>query len=141
MTSHDETFHQAETDALRDGLRECIDRETELICQVRNLEKQNRKLNDKLNRFRNLTPGRKRLYSLGRIAAAMEYEADELALDRERVLARNVESAGGVSQIRNIAIYALNADALYLHRLQWDFEQLREVVYPSDTPSHEWRRP
>jgi hypothetical protein len=36
---------------------------------------------------------------------------------------------------------ALEEDALYLHRLQWDFEQLREVVYPSDTPSHEWRRP
>ena len=88
--------------------------------QIAKLEKENRKLNDKLNRFRNLTPGRKRLYTLGRVATMMEACAD------------------------GVDTYFpddLRHDALYLHRLQWDFEQLREVVYPSDTPSHEWRRP
>ena len=97
------------------------------------LERENRKLNDKLNRFRNLTPGRKRLHSLGRIAAALEYEADEML--------KTSPGDGSGFQPSLQDHMALEADALYLHRLQWDFEQLREVVYPSDTPSHEWRRP
>ena len=123
------TFHQSEADALRAGLRECTDRETELIRQVRLLEKQNRKLNDKLNRYRNLTPGRKRLHALGRIAVMMEAEADFAERDPKPPNVVAIDYAG------------LRADALYLHRLQWDFEQLREVVYPSKQPSHEWRRP
>jgi len=93
--------------------------------RIATLEKQNRKLNDRLNRYRNLTPGRKRLYSLGRIAAMLEYEADEDA--------KATPDGSLVAEMR--------ADALYLHRLQWDLEQLREVVYPSDQPSHEWLRP
>ena len=92
---------------------------------IATLERENRKLNDKLNRFRNLTPGRKRLYALGRIAAMMEYEADEDA---------KLAPLGSL-------VVEMRADALYLHRLQWDFEQLREVVYPSKQPAHEWRRP
>ena len=100
-------------------------REQEIL--IVNLERQNRKLNDKLNRFRNMTPGRKRLYALGRIAAMMEADADMMAEDpNERPI---------------IDGEAARADALYLHRLQWDLEQLREVVYPSKQPAHEWRRP
>ena len=111
-------------------------REQEIL--IVNLERQNRKLNDKLNRFRNMTPGRKRLHTLGRLGAALEYEADELLLDREH---RFDESSEAVLAFRTIAVDALRADALYLHRLQWDFERLREVVYPSKQPAHEWRRP
>ena len=111
-------------------------REQEIL--IVNLERQNRKLNDKLNRFRNMTPGRKRLHTLGRLGAALEYEADELLLDRER---RFDESSEAVLAFRTIAVDALRADALYLHRLQWDLEQLREVVYPTEQPVHEWRRP
>ena len=106
--------------------------------RIANLEKQNRKLNDKLNRFRNLTPGRKRLHDLGRLGAALEYEADELVLDRER---RFDESSEAVLAVRTVAVNALRVDAIFLHRLQWDFEQLREVVYPSKQPAHEWKRP
>ncbi len=106
---------------------------------IANLEKQNRKLNDKLNRFRNLTPGRKRLYALGRIAAALEYEADEVS---EKIASRKpTVTNNAVGRIEQLYATALRTDALYLHRLQWDFEQLREVVYPSKQPAHEWRRP
>ena len=132
------TFQPSESDALRAGLRETLDREQSLERFVRHLERENRKLNDKLNRFRNMTPGRKRLHTLGRLGAALEYEADELLLDRER---RFDESSEAVLAFRTIAVDALRADALYLHRLQWDFEQLREVVYPSKQPAHEWKRP
>ena len=132
------TVHLSESDALRADLRETLDREQELVRFVRHLEKQNRKLNDKLNRFRNLTPGRKRLHTLGRLGAALEYKAGELLLDREH---RFDESSEAVLAFRTIAVDALRADALYLHRLQWDFERLREVVYPSKQPAHEWKRP
>ena len=105
------------------------------------LEKENRKLSDKLNRFRNLTPGRKRLHALGRIAATLEYEADEI---EKRIAGREVDQGGlaeAVNRIDRLYVGANRQDALYLHRLQWDFEQLREVVYPSKQPGHEWRRP
>ncbi len=97
---------------------------------IATLERENRKLNDKLNRFRNMTPGRKRLYALGRIATMMEAEAD--FAEREPKPPPNVVA---------IDYAGLRADALYLHRLQWDLEQLREVVYPTEQPVHEWRRP
>ncbi len=100
---------------------------------IANLERENRKLSDKLNRFRNLTPGRKRLYALGRIAAALEYEADEML--------KTSPGDGSGYQPSHTDYQALVEDALYLHRLQWDFEQLREVVYPSKQPAHEWKRP
>ncbi len=106
----------------RDQARDLFQDQETLIAT---LERENRKLTDKLNRFRNMTPGRKRLYSLGRIAAMLEYEADEDA--------KLAPSGSLVAEMR--------ADAIYLHRLQWDLEQLREVVYPSKQPAHEWRRP
>ncbi len=108
----------------RDQARDLFQDQETLIAT---LERENRKLNDKLNRFRNLTPGHKRLYALGRIASMMEADADMMAEDpNERPI---------------IDGEAARADALYLHRLQWDFEQLREVVYPSKQPAHEWKRP
>ena len=94
------------------------------------LEKQNRKLNDKLNRFRNMTPGRKRLHTLRRVAVMLEAEAN--FAERKPKPPPNVVA---------VDYAGLRVDALYLHRLQWDFEQLREVVYPSKQPAHEWRRP
>ncbi len=95
--------------------------------RIQYLERENRKLNDKLNRFRNMTPGRKRLYALGRIAAFAEADADMSDEDPNERPIIDGETA--------------RQDALYLHRLQWDFEQLREVVYPSKQPAHKWRRP
>ena len=128
------TWHPSESSALRAQLKATIAARTavELMFQEQEtfiaiLEKENRKLNDKLNRFRNLTPGRKRLHALGRIAAFTEANADMADEDpNERPI---------------IDGEAARADALYLHRLQWDFEQLREVVYPSEQPVHEWKRP
>jgi hypothetical protein len=106
---------------------------------IATLEKENRKLNDKLNRFRNMTPGRKRLHTLGRVGAVLELEGDEIRLKAE---ARDDDPASQtIAKIEMLYADANAEDALYLHRLQWDLEQLREVVYPSDTPSHEWRRP
>jgi hypothetical protein len=133
MTVKDGIWYPSESDDLRAGLRGCLDRETELIRQVANLEKQNRKLNDKLNRFRKLTPGRQRLYTLGRIAAVLEHEADEM-------LATSPGDGSGY-QPSETDYLALVEDALFLRRLEWDFEQLLDVVRPHKQPRHEWRRP
>ncbi len=122
----------------RDRARDLFQEQEALIA---NLERENRKLNDRLNRFRNLTPGRKRLHALGRIAVTLEYEADEI---EKKMALREVDQGGladAVNRIERLYVGANRQDALYLHRLQWDLEQMREVVYPSDTPSHEWRRP
>ena len=114
-----------EREELREGLRDCTDRETELIRTVAHLEKQNRKLNDKLNRFRNVLPGRKRLITLGRIAAMLEYEADEDA---------KMTPTGSL-------VVEMRADALFLRRLEWDFEQAIDVVHEPKQARHEWPRP
>jgi hypothetical protein len=97
------------------------------------LEKENRKLNDKLNRFRKLTPGRQRLYTLGRIAAVLEHEADAIL--------KTSPGDGSGYQPSEADYLALVEDALFLRRLEWDFEQLLDVVRPHKQPRHEWRRP
>ncbi len=125
----------ATTDQQGDRAQDLFQEQETLIAS---LEKENRKLTDKLNRFRNLTPGRKRLYALGRVAALLEYKADQIA---ERAASRQGSIGEKVAKIERLYENATRHDALYLHRLQWDLEQLREVVYPSKQPSHEWRRP
>ena len=120
----------------RDRARDLFQEQETLIAI---LERENRKLTDSLNRFRNLTPGRKRLHSLGRIAAYLEYEADEVTLKAEARYDDPVSQS--VARLEGLYAGAYREDAIFLHRLQWDFEQLREVVYPSDTPSHVWKRP
>jgi len=105
---------------------------------IATLERENRKLTDKLNRYRNLTPGRKRLYSLGRIAGSVEHIVDEMVVVLE---AMNNDPDSDYHKFASRDIANGRADAIYLRRLQWDLEQLREVVYPSEQPVHEWRRP
>ncbi len=89
------------------------------------VEKQNRKLTDKLNRYRNVLPGRKRLITLGRIAAMLEYEADEDA---------RITPDGSL-------VASMRADALFLRRLEWDFEQAIDVVHEPKQARHVWPRP
>ena len=96
---------------------------------IAKLEKRNRKLNDKLNRYRNVLPGRKRLITLGRIAAMMEAEADFAERDPKPPHVVPIDWRG------------LRADALFLRRLEWDFEQAIDVVHPSEQPRHQWPRP
>jgi len=96
---------------------------------IRNLERANRKLQERINRINKLTPGLQRLYNLDRIANELEYEADRLE-DRNE----GYDPEG------------LRRDALYLRRLEWDLHRLNETVKdrvarnggtPSD-PGH-WR--
>jgi hypothetical protein len=99
------------------------------------LEKQNRKLNDRLNRYRNVTPGRKRLISLGRIAAHLEYEADEMYGANEPTF-----EGYDAMNAKRIAD-SIRADALFLRRLEWDFEQLIDVVWKPKQDRRVWPRP
>ena len=94
---------------------------------IAKLEKRDRKLTDKLNRFRNVLPGRKRLYTLGRIAAMMEFDVDTLDADPYDPPVLDVEGA--------------RADALFLRRLEWDFEQAIDTVHPPAQSRHQWPRP
>lgn len=110
--------------------------------QIRHLEKENRKLNDKLNRYRNVLPGRKRLITLGRIAAHAEYVADELEqtldlIDSEHILPEN-QSVMDYSRKR---LAEDREDILFLRRLEWDFEQAIDVVWEPKQPRHVWPRP
>jgi hypothetical protein len=100
---------------------------------IANLEKQNRKLNDRLNRYRNVMPGRKRLITLGRIAAIMEYEADQIM--------QTSPGDGSGDQPTYQDYQALVEDALFLRRLEWDFEQLIDVVWEPKQDRHVWPRP
>ena len=95
--------------------------------------KQNRKLTDRLNRYRNVMPGRKRLITLGRIAAMMEYEADQIM--------QTSPGDGSGDQPTYQDYQALIEDALFLRRLEWDFEQLVDVVWEPKQARHKWPRP
>lgn len=126
-------------DELREALADTLDRETDLHRRIRYLEKQNRKLTDRLNLFRNMMPGRKRLITLGRIAAMMEYEADEVS---ERIASCEPSAmSNAVSKIDQLYATAYRSDALFLRRLEWDFEQLVDVVWEPKQDRHVWPRP
>ena len=76
--------------------------------------KQERKLQDRLNRVENLLPGLKRLWELDRIADEMRMGADFLeAIDRDP---ESIDSS--------------RADALILERLAWDLIEMRKTLRP-----------
>ena len=77
--------------------------------------KQERKLQDRLNRIDNLLPGLKRLWELDRIA-------DELRMDADH---RDEQEQGDAQ-----AIASLLADALILERLAWDLIEMRKTLRP-----------
>ncbi len=108
--------------------------EDQLGRRIRYLERQNRKLTDRLNRYRNLLPGRKRLYALGRIAAALEHEGD-------LVMQTSPGDGSDIDVMDHGAYRSLMADALFLRRLEWDFEQLIDVVWEPKQARHQWPRP
>ena len=68
-----------------------------------------RKLKDKLNRFAKLVPGSQRIWQLDSIAMELEFDAEEYS-------ETEAEKA------------ALNDQALFMRRLQWDLHQLRNTV-------------
>ena len=70
------------------------------------------KLQDRLNRIANLTPGKRRIYELDRIAEALQIEAD-VRDEHDRPTDE---------------IDALLTDSLILSRLAWDLMELRDTV-------------
>ena len=127
--------------AEREELRTLFDEQERTIA---NLERENRKLTDKLNRFRNVLPGRKRLITLGRIAAHMEHETDldeEVKGLAESKFGPTFESDKPIMKRWRKDIANDRADALFLRRLEWDFEQAIDVVWEPKQARHEWPRP
>lgn len=85
---------------------------------VKHLERVNRKLTERLNRIRNLTPGRRRVWALDEVAMLMQMDADEMH---------------GRAEVDDIDGLAQEADrcegyALYLRRLEHDLSELRDAV-------------
>ncbi len=69
-----------------------------------------RRQRDDLNRYRKLTVGQERIWTLQRIAAMTEYDAD------------NTDESGGDEK-------SLRADALFLRRLAWDLEAQHDAAH------------
>ena len=69
-----------------------------------------RRQRDELNRYRKLTVGQERIWTLGRIAMMSEVDAD---------------NADGSGWDKN----GLRADALFLRRLAWDLEAQHDAVH------------
>ena len=134
------TLYPSESSALRAQLKATLAARTavELMFQeqetlIAGLEKQNRKLTDKLNRYRNVLPGRKRLHTLGRIAALIEHDADQML--------QTSPGDGSGDQPEYNDFRALIEAALFLRRLEWDFEQAIDVVHEPQQARHVWPRP
>ena len=72
------------------------------------MTKNERKLQDKLNRIMRLLPGKQRIWELDRIAMELDMEAD------------SIEDARMAPGLRN--------DALYLRRLEWDLAEMRDEL-------------
>ena len=78
---------------------------------LRYLGRGNRKLTERLNRIRNITPGRRRIYELGDIAANLEIAADI-----------EEETHGDPEYVANLRKWSLA-----LERLEWDLGELRDA--------------
>ncbi len=93
--------------------------------RIRTLERQNRKLQERLNRISNAMIGNARIWQLDRLVTELEVEADKLQLRLDTPFTgRTVEGYGRlVEQIRE-----LRADALYLKRLEHDLGTLHVAV-------------
>lgn len=102
--------------------------------QHRILIRLNRKMTERTNRIRKLTPGRGRIYELDRIALELEAEADERETRHVRLghaLARCGCDSNRPQDLTCEAADGLRLDALYLRRLAWDLGELRDAVRPS----------
>jgi hypothetical protein len=84
---------------------------------IKALNRKLRKKQDQLNRFTKLVPGSHRIWKLDTIAMGIEMEADTKA------------PGGALSSFEATANRTeLEAEALFLRRLQWDLHQLRNVT-------------
>jgi len=95
--------------------------------RIRTTTKQERKLQDRLNRIAKLTPGKRRIYELMRIGCDFETEAD---MAKETGIAVTTDMAK-----------QLKADALFVNRLAHDLLTLRVEVRGSryvGNSRHHW---
>ncbi len=91
--------------------------------RVRTLERQNRKLQERLNRISNAMIGNQRIWVLDRLAMECEVEADRM---QKRIEALTIMAP----EYAKLAHYidGLRVDALYLRRLEWDLGELHVAV-------------
>ena len=106
-----------------------------LFDEVKQLKKQNMKLQQQLNRITNLMIGNERIWVLDRLAMELEVEADLLS---EKPIGVATSSAGPGETVQMVTslpsligyerINQFKADALFLRRLEWDLGELHVAV-------------
>lgn len=79
---------------------------------IKYISKKNRKLQERLNRIANLTPGKRRIWDLSGVADTLEIDV-EIAID-----SKEPEAAK-----------QLKAQALFTRRFAWDMGELRIAVH------------
>ena len=115
--SHRQRAHEQRHDTDRPGFYE-VKREN------RSLIKQNRKLQERLNRIDNVMIGNARIWALDRIAMEIEVEG-QLVHDEENL------GEYGQGPRRDLAIDRYTQyvkDALFIRRLEWDLGELHKAV-------------
>lgn len=93
--------------------------------RIRTLERQIRKLQERLNRISNAMIGNARIWELDRLAMECEVEADRLQKRLETPFTHRT-----VDEYDRLAteITQLRADALFIRRLEWDLGELHVAV-------------
>ncbi len=99
--------------------------------RIRTLERENRKLQERLNRISNVMIGNARIWQLDRLAMELKVEADlidqasvdNLASENEDDIWTSDERAAKFSQS-----VELRVDALFLERIEYDLGELHVAV-------------
>ncbi len=87
--------------------------------RIRTLERENRKLRERLNRISNVTIGNARIWQLDRLAMECEIGAHEI---------EDAFDATDMNAVRLESVRQFRADALFLRRLEWDLGELHVAV-------------
>ncbi len=99
--------------------------------RIRTLERENRKLQERLNRISNVMIGNARIWQLDRLAMELKVEADlidqaivdNLASENEDDIWTSDERAAKYNQA-----VELRADALFLERIEYDLGEMHTAV-------------
>jgi hypothetical protein len=103
---------------MRDMTDEVLAEGQRLFDENKRLKKQNLKLQQRLNRITNLMIGNERIWVLDRLAMELDVEAEYV---RDKYA--NELSALDAERVRQ-----LEADALFLRRLEWDLGELHVAI-------------
>lgn len=104
---------------LRDYVRGVLMTEAEWRARIRYLERQNRKLQERLNRISNRMIGNARIWKLDRLAMECDMGAQEI---------EDAFDATDMNEIRLEQVRQFRADALFLRRFEYDLGVLHVAV-------------